>query len=518
MRAADRTLIEWLGEDGLATILRYSLNKASLVRLANARRVNIPGMRNQSVPADRLATALAAKFAKEEASRRTLLSALDTANRRFLEEWHGCSEEEARTRVLDEKASGAAAARVLYAMSRDKREGLGAEAAQALLSRLRGAGPRDETPAETAVQRLGEAQKEKEDLLEQLAAREQTIGKLRARQQRLEKEVAQRKFDLNNLRLQLNRGKQEQERVEKELRVLLQKLDESTSRRKGSLPEDVSPKLAQVHEQGRKIIAQLEKLSGRFQREQKAGDKVAQAGKSIDELKRQLSETRRSLKEERETTSSELAGISHGLAALREELSALRAAASARPASKTKAEKARGGRPRVGLFVDVQNVFYGARQQNARLDFEALLETVTRGRRLIRASAYVVESRDINQAGFISLLQQKGYEVKRKPLKVRADGSWKGDWDMAIALDILDTCETLDVVVLVTGDGDFTSLVHRVKARGVEVDIYSFPRNTAKELREIASRFVPIDRRLLIKLPKEAATEKKKAPQGAASS
>ena len=96
MRTADRTLLDWLGEEGIATALRFSLNRASLVRLANARRVSIPGMRNQSVPMDRLAAALAAKFATEEASRRTLISALDTANRKLIEEWRGLSEEEAQ--------------------------------------------------------------------------------------------------------------------------------------------------------------------------------------------------------------------------------------------------------------------------------------------------------------------------------------------------------------------------------------------------------------------------------------
>ena len=88
MRAADRTLLEWAGEEGVAAVLRHSLERSSLVRLANARRVNVPGMRNQSVPADRLAAALAAKFAKEEASRRTLLSAQDAMQmaRTYLEE------------------------------------------------------------------------------------------------------------------------------------------------------------------------------------------------------------------------------------------------------------------------------------------------------------------------------------------------------------------------------------------------------------------------------------------------
>ena len=36
--------------------------------------------------------------------------------------------------------------------------------------------------------------------------------------------------------------------------------------------------------------------------------------------------------------------------------------------------------PAVGVFVDVQNMFYGARERGARLDFEALLAAASSGR------------------------------------------------------------------------------------------------------------------------------------------
>jgi uncharacterized LabA/DUF88 family protein len=75
----------------------------------------------------------------------------------------------------------------------------------------------------------------------------------------------------------------------------------------------------------------------------------------------------------------------------------------------------------------------------------------------------------------------------------------KGDWDMEMALDILDMAPQLDVVVLVSGDGDFTSLVKRVKTIGPKVEVVAFPRNTAKSLLEAADRFHPLDRRAMIR-------------------
>jgi uncharacterized LabA/DUF88 family protein len=161
----------------------------------------------------------------------------------------------------------------------------------------------------------------------------------------------------------------------------------------------------------------------------------------------------------------------------------------------------RGEPERVGVFIDVQNVWYGARQLKGKLDFDALLQAAVLDRRLIQATAYVVESKEIDQSGFIARLDQRGIDVKRKTLRVRADGSTKGDWDMEMALDMLDAAPRLHVVVLVSGDGDFTSLARRIKAIGPKVEVISFPRNTAKSLIEACDKFQPLDRKYMIRDP-----------------
>ncbi len=100
--------------------------------------------------------------------------------------------------------------------------------------------------------------------------------------------------------------------------------------------------------------------------------------------------------------------------------------------------------------------------------------------------------------------------VRRKTLKVRSDGSMKGDWDMEMALDILDAAPKLNVVVLVSGDGDFTSLVKRVKSMGPRVEVIAFPRNTAKSLVEAADRFQPLGREFMIRTPESRAKPRAK--------
>ena len=153
---------------------------------------------------------------------------------------------------------------------------------------------------------------------------------------------------------------------------------------------------------------------------------------------------------------------------------------------------------RVGVVVDVQNLFYSAKYQyQSKVDFSKLLELATDGRQLIRAIAYIVKTPDIDQTSFINILTQIGFEVKSKELRVRPDGTAKGDWDMGIAIDTIAMADRLDVVVLISGDGDFVDLIHMLKARGVVTEVVSFPSNTAEDLKKAATTYVPLDSGIL---------------------
>ncbi|MCC7478435.1 NYN domain-containing protein [bacterium] len=154
---------------------------------------------------------------------------------------------------------------------------------------------------------------------------------------------------------------------------------------------------------------------------------------------------------------------------------------------------------RVAIFVDVQNMYYAARNQyQRRLNFEALMERIVSGRRLARAICYIVQSPEVDQSSFISFLLQAGYEVKSKELRRRLDGSAKGDWDMGIAIDSIAIADKVDVVALVSGDGDFSDLVRHHKARGLRVEVYAFPGSVSEELRAVATEFVLLDTSVLL--------------------
>jgi len=149
---------------------------------------------------------------------------------------------------------------------------------------------------------------------------------------------------------------------------------------------------------------------------------------------------------------------------------------------------------RVGVFVDVQNMYYSAKNlYSSKVDFEKLLDSAVMNRDLIRASAYVIQAETPDENNFFEALRKIGYEVEIKQLKEFYGGEKKGDWDLGMTVDMIQQAKKLDTIVLVTGDGDFAVLVNHLKSMGCRVEVMSFGRSSAKELRESATNFIDMD-------------------------
>lgn len=155
---------------------------------------------------------------------------------------------------------------------------------------------------------------------------------------------------------------------------------------------------------------------------------------------------------------------------------------------------------RVAVFVDVQNVFYTVKQSHGcHFDYKAFWDQATAGREVVGAFAYAIDRKDPKQIRFQQILESIGFQVKLKPFIQRSDGSAKGDWDVGITLDMIELASKVDVAVLVSGDGDFDLVVRKLRdAHGVEVEVYGERKLTAATLIEAATRFVPIEGRLLL--------------------
>jgi uncharacterized LabA/DUF88 family protein len=186
----------------------------------------------------------------------------------------------------------------------------------------------------------------------------------------------------------------------------------------------------------------------------------------------------------------------------------------------------RGFPQRLGIFVDVQNMFYSAKLlHQSKVDYGRLLKEVTGARHLVRAIAYIVQKQDVNQAGFHDALARFGYDLRVKELKSRVDAdgratTGKGSWEVGMTIDALSLAPKLDTVVLITGDGDYVPLVQALKVHGCRVEVVSFDRSTAGELIAAADQYIPIQDNWIFKEKKfEAGPEgSTPAPSGIASS
>jgi len=159
---------------------------------------------------------------------------------------------------------------------------------------------------------------------------------------------------------------------------------------------------------------------------------------------------------------------------------------------------------RVGVFVDVQNMYYSARAMyNSRVNFKEVLKAAVNNRTLIRALAYVVRTEEVKREAFFDALEKIGFEIKSKDLQVFYGGAKKGDWDVGIAMDAIELAPRLDTVVLVSGDGDFAPLLEHLKhAVGCRVEVVAFGKSASKQLKEVTEGLVDMDKdtkRFLIK-------------------
>ena len=148
---------------------------------------------------------------------------------------------------------------------------------------------------------------------------------------------------------------------------------------------------------------------------------------------------------------------------------------------------------KVGIFFDMSNLYFAARDMGIRIDYARLLEFLVDGRRLHRAYAYLGVGPDDESHGFITWLSRNGFRVKTKPLRRYEDGTTKANLDMELAIDLLTQAQHLEVAIIVSGDGDFARLVDAAQNLGLRVEVAATPRQASSELIDVADRFIDLE-------------------------
>jgi len=150
---------------------------------------------------------------------------------------------------------------------------------------------------------------------------------------------------------------------------------------------------------------------------------------------------------------------------------------------------------RVEVLIDVQNLYHSAKNlYQSKVNFGEILKTAVAGRKFIRAFAYVVRTKSGEEKPFFEALTKLGIETRVRDLQEFYGGMKKADWDVGIVVDAIRTAASLDVIIICSGDGDFTPLVDYLKNQGKRVEILAFGKTTSSKLREAADEFIDLDK------------------------
>lgn len=171
---------------------------------------------------------------------------------------------------------------------------------------------------------------------------------------------------------------------------------------------------------------------------------------------------------------------------------------------KSKSKSIRHKDQRIGIFVDAQNMYHSARSlYKARVNFKEVLEETVAGRVLIRAITYVISTEGGVEKSFFDAMEKLGFEIKEKDLQIFPGGMKKADWDVGLAVDAIKLADKLDVIAIISGDGDYVPLVEYLKInKGCRVEIIAFGESTSSKLVEAADEFTDLSqdkKRFLIK-------------------
>jgi len=160
-------------------------------------------------------------------------------------------------------------------------------------------------------------------------------------------------------------------------------------------------------------------------------------------------------------------------------------------------------REKIALFIDGSNLYAAAKSLGFDIDYRKLLLHFQETGYLLRAYYYTALAEDQEYSSIrplVDWLDYNGFTVVTKPTKEFVDAAGrrkiKGNMDMELAVDVMEIAESIDHVVIFSGDGDFRSLVEAVQRKGRKVTVISTlvaqPPMIADELRRQADYFVEL--------------------------
>ena len=176
-------------------------------------------------------------------------------------------------------------------------------------------------------------------------------------------------------------------------------------------------------------------------------------------------------------------------------------------------------REKIALFIDGANLYATSKALGFDIDYKQLLVYFQEKGYLLRAYYYTALIEDQEYSSIrplIDWLDYNGYRVVTKPAKEFTDSTGrrkiKGNMDIELAIDAMELSDTVDHMVLFSGDGDFRKLVEALQRRGRKITVISTvssqPPMIADDLRRQADHFAD-----LLSLKSEIGRDPAERPQ-----
>ena len=154
---------------------------------------------------------------------------------------------------------------------------------------------------------------------------------------------------------------------------------------------------------------------------------------------------------------------------------------------------------RLSIFVDGNNMFYAQQKNGWFFDPRRVLEYFNKPEvKLINAFWYTGLKDPQDQRGFRDALISLGYTVRTKILKEYYDDvsgrySQKANLDIEIVVDMFNTVDQYDEVVLFSGDGDFERAIELLRSKNTHITVVSTEGMIARELRNATDQYVDLN-------------------------
>jgi uncharacterized LabA/DUF88 family protein len=151
---------------------------------------------------------------------------------------------------------------------------------------------------------------------------------------------------------------------------------------------------------------------------------------------------------------------------------------------------------RTAVFLDMANLEQSFRKLDVRVDYLGLRDYLGEGRVLAETFVYLPIS-PYNPEGkqrLVRFLQDNGFLVRSKIGKPRPLHRWKCNFDVEMAIDILNCAHRgrVDIVVIGSGDGDLLPVCEAVRLLGVRCEIAATRESLSQELVTAANGFVDL--------------------------